>query len=118
ATTDRVPTALTPESGEEAGELLPTTVGEDANPFQIYEITLSEEQAVEDQFHLSWTGTGDDRRVSAWVYDHGAGTWLLKDSDHSADGGPVALDVTASTEENAVSADGTLHLLVWRGLVE
>ncbi|PYF97292.1 protein of unknown function, partial [Georgenia satyanarayanai] len=118
ATEDRVPTALAPDSGEVAGELLPTTVGEDANPFQIYEITLTEEQAAEEELHLSWSGTGDDRRVSAWVFDHGAGEWLLKDSDHDADGGEVALDVTARAQENVVSDDGTVHLLVWRGLVE
>jgi len=118
ATEDRVPAALTPESGEESGELLPTTVGEDANPFQIYAVTLTEEQAAEEEFHLGWTGTGDDRRVSAWVWDHGAQEWLLKDSDHSAEGEAVALDVTARAEEGAVGPDGTLHLLVWRGLVE
>lgn len=116
-TTDRVPTGLAPTSGEVVEGLTPTTVGEDANPFQVYEISLDPEQAAQDELHLTWQGTGDDRRVSAWVYDHAEQRWRLKDSAADADGGPVALDVTALASEGAVQ-DGVLHLLVWRGLTE
>lgn len=114
-TTDRVPDALTPESGTVTGDILTTTVGDDANPYQIHEISLTAEQAAQDQFHLVWKGTADDRRVSAYVYDHAAGTWLLKASGSDADGGTVELDVVARADENAV-AENTLHVLVWRGL--
>ncbi|PJJ63785.1 DUF2341 domain-containing protein [Compostimonas suwonensis] len=117
SSSDRVPDALTPASGTVSGELLPTTVGSNANPYQIYEISLTPEQAAQDQFHLVWKGTADDRRVSAYVYDTEAGTWLLKDSEADAEGGAVALDVTARADEHAVSG-GKLHLLVWRGLTE
>ncbi|WP_127818430.1 metallophosphoesterase [Microbacterium sp. CPCC 204701] len=114
-TTDRVPDALTPTSGTATGDLLTTTVGSDANPFQIYEISLTDAEAAQDEFHLVWKGTADDRRVSAYVYDHVAGAWVLKASGSDADGGTVALDVVARADENAV-AENTLHLLVWRGL--
>jgi predicted phosphodiesterase len=115
STPDRVPDALTPASGKAGDELVPTTVGEDENPFQVYEISLTGEQAAQDEFHLTWSGAGDARTVSAHVYDHAAGRWLLKGSGSDPDGAAVALDVTARADENVV-ADGKLHLLVWRGL--
>lgn len=117
-TTDRTPAALTPGSGRVTGELLSTTVGQDANPYQIYEVKLSEDEAQLDRFHLVWRGTGDDRRVSAYVYDHLGSGWVLKDTGADPDGGTIELDVDARADEGAVSAERTLHLLVWRGLAE
>lgn len=114
-TTDRVPDALTPTSGAVTGQLYGTTVGADENPYQIYEISLTDDQAAQDQFHLAWKGTADDRRVSAYVYDHTADRWVLKASGSNADGGQVELDVVARADENAV-AERTMHVLVWRGL--
>ncbi|RBQ18332.1 hypothetical protein DP939_20925 [Spongiactinospora rosea] len=114
-TPDRVPGALKPGSGTVGKELLPTTRGSNENPFQIYEISLTGEQAKQQEFHLTWTGSGDDRTVSAHVYDHAAGRWILKDSGADPSGAAVQLDVTARAAENVV-AGGKLHLLVWRGM--
>ncbi|MEV0611954.1 DUF2341 domain-containing protein [Nonomuraea sp. NPDC050404] len=114
-TPDRVPDALKPGSGTVSDKLLPTTVGKNENPYQIYEISLTAEQAGQQEFHLTWTGTGDDRTVSAHVYDHAAGRWILKDAGSDKSGAAVELDVTARADENVV-AGGKLHLLVWRGL--
>ncbi|MBF8184562.1 DUF2341 domain-containing protein [Nonomuraea sp. K274] len=114
-TPDRVPDALTPGSGTVSEQLLPTTVGANENPFQVYEISLTDEQAEQKEFHLTWTGSGDERTVSAHVYDHAAGRWILKDSGSDPSGAAVELDVTARADENVV-AEGKLHLLVWRGL--
>ncbi|WP_308800030.1 DUF2341 domain-containing protein [Agromyces silvae] len=116
ATTDRVPTALTPQSGTVTGELFSRTAAENANPFQIYEISLTEQQAEQDRFHVVWRGSGDDRRVSAWVYDHAAGAWRLKASDADEGGAAIELDVEAYAGEGAVSNERTMHVLVWRGL--
>ncbi|MCT2581834.1 metallophosphoesterase [Actinophytocola gossypii] len=117
STTDRTPEALTPTSGETTGDLSPTTVGDDENPFQIYAVSLTGRQAEAKSFHVTWRGTGDTRTVSAWVYDHGAGRWLLKDSGSNAEGGEVTLDVTARADEHAVE-QRRMHILVWRGLTE
>lgn len=112
---ERVPDGLTPGSGQVSATLLPTTVGDNANPFQIYAISLTPAQAARDQYHLTWRGTADKRRVSAWVWDNEANRWLLKASAFSANGAAVALDVTARAAEHAV-AGGKLRVLVWRGL--
>lgn len=112
STTDRTPDAITPTSGEVSEDGLPVTVGDNANPYQIYEIPV---EAGEGEYHLTWSGTGDDRTVSAWVYDHEARSWILKDEASDENGEAVSLDVTALESENAV-ADGHVILLVWRGM--
>jgi len=114
STTDRTPAALTPSSGAVTDELLPTTVGADENPFQIYEVALTDEQARQEQLHFSWNGSGDDRRVSAYVWNAQTQAWALKDT--AAADGAIELDVTAGRA--AISAESTVSLLVWRGLVE
>jgi hypothetical protein len=114
---DRVPTALTPTSGEVTDDLTPETIAADENPFQIYEIALTPEQIAQDRFQFAWNGTGGDRRVSAWVWDHLAGSWLLKDQAADAAGGVLSLDVTATTGENVVGPSGAMTVLIWRGLV-
>ncbi|MEV4571338.1 DUF2341 domain-containing protein [Nonomuraea sp. NPDC049419] len=114
-TPDRVPDALKPDSGTVSEQLLPTTEGTNENPYQIYEISLTAEQAAQQEFHLTWTGSGDERTISAHVYDHTAGRWILKDTGSDPSGAEIQLDVTARGGENVVSG-GRLHLLVWRGL--
>jgi hypothetical protein len=114
-TNARVPHDLTPGSGEISTTLLPTTVGDNANPYQMYEIALTSAQAARSRYHLTWRGAGDKRRVSAWVWNGKTSKWLLKDSGFSDSGGAVSLDVTALASENAV-ADGKVRLLIWRGL--
>lgn len=117
-TTDRVPTALTPTSGTPTSELTPATVGADKNPFQIYRITLTEDQAADDEWHFSWRGEADERTVSAWVWDTAAQRWLLKEADASREGADVNLDVRTTVAEHPVSAERVLTVLVWRGLTE
>ncbi|WP_244931177.1 metallophosphoesterase [Nocardioides sp. W7] len=117
-TADRVPTALTPLSGTPGSELTPTTVGDDKNPFQIYRITLTEEQVAEDEWHFSWRGRADTRTVSAWVWDTVAQRWVLKESDASPEGSDVNLDVRTTAAEHPVSDERVLTVLVWRGLTE
>lgn len=118
STPARVPAALTPSSGSPTAELTPASLGDDENPFQIYRITLSEEQAADDAWHFSWRGRADDRTVSAWVWDTAARTWLLKEFDANAAGGDVNLDVRTDATEHPVSTERVLTVLVWRGLTE
>ncbi|WP_162893344.1 DUF2341 domain-containing protein [Microbacterium halotolerans] len=112
--TDRTPEAITPDSGTATASLLPTTVGDDANPYQIYTITLTEEQAVQDQLHFAWKGRGDQRRVSAHIWDATASAWTLSGAGSSNAGEEFSLDITAGAE--AISAERTVTLLIWRGL--
>lgn len=117
-TTDRVPTALRPTSGRVSAEPLPTTVGEDENPFQIHTVTLTPEQAARGEWHMSWRGTGDTRRVSAWWWHPEREEWVLAESKANSAGGPVNLDVRVTADDGAIAADRTVSVLVWRGLTE
>jgi uncharacterized repeat protein (TIGR02543 family) len=112
----REPSALTPSSGSATSELTPSSVGEDTNPFQIYRLALTEEQAAEGEWHFSWRGRADTRTVSAWVWDTAAQEWLLKEADASPSGDAVNLDVRTTAADNPVSAQRVLTVLVWRGL--
>jgi hypothetical protein len=116
STTASTPASLTLSSGEVSSELLPTTVGDDENPYQIYSIQLTDAQAAQDQFHLAWQGTSDKRRVSGWVWDNSAGSWVLIDSDADTSGGTVSLDLSLTSSQNVLSSEKKLNLLIWRGL--
>ena len=120
---DRTPEEITPDSGDvtdaSAGEIRTVASGE--NPYQIHEISLSAEQAEQaraDGLHFSWQGSGDDRQVSAHLWDHDAEEWVLEDTDSDPDGGGLLLDVETEGGAQAIAEDGTVSLLVWRGLPE
>jgi len=116
STSDRVPTALTPNSGSVVSGITPTTVGDDKNPFQIYRISLTDEQVSQDEWHFSWRGTADTRTVSAWVWNTETSAWVMKQSDSSPEGDTVNLDVRAADADHPVSTGKELTVLVWRGL--
>ncbi|MFC7767063.1 hypothetical protein [Leucobacter soli] len=118
STEDRVPDALTPTSGTVTTETSPTTVGEDRNPYQIYRIALTEEQAAENEWHFSWRGTADARTVSAWVWNTETAKWALKEANADPEGRTVNLDVRATDADRAVDGSRTLTVLIWRGLTE
>ncbi len=117
-TAAREPSELTPYSGKVTDELTPTVVGEDKNPYQVYRITLTEEQAAEGEWHFSWRGKADKRTVSAWVWDNNASKWVLKESDASPEGDTVNLDVRTTGADHSVSGARVLTVLIWRGLTD
>jgi hypothetical protein len=112
----RTPEKLTPSSGEVSTELDPTTVGDNKNPYQIYSISLSADQAAQDQFHLTWSGKADRRRVSALVWNTATSAWEVVATGSSSTADTVNLDINAKAEHHPVSADRKLTVLIWRGL--
>lgn len=118
STKDRVPDALTPTSGSASTKLTPETVGDDENPYQLYRITLTEDQADDREWHFSWRGAADTRTVSAWVWNTQARSWVLKESTASPEGDTVNLDVRATEADHPVDSGRTMTVLIWRGLTE
>lgn len=124
---DRTPEEILPDSGEVAGASATEqrTAASGENPYQIHEISLSTDQAEQaraDGLHFSWEGSGDDRQVSAHLWDHEAEEWVLEDTDSDPEGGGLVLDVETEGRTDggpqAIADDGTVSLLVWRGLPE
>ena len=113
STTAKLPLALKPDAGTVTQELYPETVGDNETPYQIYQITLTEEQQQAQNFHLEWTGSSS-RQVGAYVYNTQKDQWILLDSGSGEEGFTLALDVK---NEN-VLADGVLSILIWRGMNE
>lgn len=112
----RTPEALTPASGEVSPELDPTTVGDNKNPYQIYSISLTDDQAAQDQFHLTWSGKADRRRVSALLWNNATSAWEVAATGSSSTADTVNLDITAKAENHPVSDEHKLTVLIWRGL--
>ncbi len=107
-----LPTALSPTSGTETNTLTPVTTGDNAVPYQIYTITLNDEQQAAESFHLTWKGSAN-REVGAYVYDHSQFGWTLL-STGSGDSTVLEMDIP---NENVLK-DGKLTILIWRGMNE
>ena len=115
-TTDELlPYGIAPTDGEPSDSLFGTVTGEGENPYQIYEITLTEEQMQEESFHLVWNGTAE-REVTAFVYDTAENGWREMGSAYDQDAESVSIDMNI-TNENVIR-DGKLTVLIWRGMTE
>ena len=113
STEDALPTQITPQSGtvvEDFASGTVETVGENKNPYQIYTITLDEQQQQGSEFDLTWTGSST-RQVSAFVYDYAQSEWKLLDSGCGED---IILEM--KIENKDVLQDGKLSVLIFRGL--
>ncbi len=108
-----LPTAVQPDGGTEADGLSPVTEGEDQTPYQIYRITLTEEQQAAQSFRFTWNGTAE-REVTLYVYDYASSGWRQAGSG-SGDG---SFSIEAEIENSNVVKDGQISLLVWRGMNE
>lgn len=89
-----------------------TTRTEDGtNPYQIYKISLTEEQVAEGKYHVGWHGTSS-RQVHAYAYDQERNTWVKTASTSGS--GNVSMDI--KIEGSQYTKDGELYLLFFRGL--
>lgn len=81
------------------------------NPYQIYKISLTEEQVTAGTYHIGWHGTSS-RQIHAYAYDQDAKTWVKAASTKGT--GNVSMDV--QIEGSQYTKDGKLYLLFFRGL--
>ena len=94
-----------------------TTVGNGKTPYQIYEVTLSEEEKAQNRIDVTWTGNtgGHQRDVTAYFYDHTSNKWVKADSRSGE--GSFSLDLTIPVSA-AVDQSCKVQILIWRGLNE
>lgn len=89
-----------------------TTKTEDgSNPYQIYKMSLTEEQVTAGTYHIGWHGTSS-RQIHAYAYDQDAKTWVKAASTTGT--GNVSMDI--QIEGSQYTKDGKLYLLFFRGL--
>lgn len=114
-TSDRLPDGIKPTDGQQSNSLFGTVSGQDENPYQIYEISLNEQQEKAKNFHLVWNGTAE-REVTAYVYNTAQSGWVEVGSAYCQDSESVSIDMNISNQD--VIKDGKLTLLFWRGMTE
>lgn len=112
-TADALPDALRPGDGVRREGLTGVTAGADLNPYQIYEITLTPEQAAASQFHLVWKGS-TERLITTYVFDNSRDGWVETGSAYDKETGRGTIEMTIANEN--VVKDGKLYLLIWRGM--
>ncbi len=114
-TADRLPDRIKPTDGKQSGTLFGTTSGQGENPYQIYEITLTEQQQRAKNFHLVWNGFAE-REVTAYVYNTAENSWKEVGSAYDQDAKSVSIDLNIPNK-NVVNG-GKLTLLFWRGMTQ
>lgn len=112
--TGNTPEAINPMECEYTAQKLAnttTTTEDGSKPYQIYRISLTEEQAAAGAYHIGWYGTSG-RQIHAYAYDQDASAWVKEAS--SAGSGELSMDI--NVEGSQYTKDGHLYLLFFRGL--
>ena len=113
-TTALLPDNLRPGDGVKQDSLFVAAAGTDVNPYQIYEISLNEEQQAAGKFGFTWKGV-TERQVTSYVFHYDKDAWVQTGSAYNEDGEGV---IQMSIENEDVVRDGKLYLLIWRGMTE
>lgn len=114
STTENTPDSIDPMTCGYAVQELSnmTTATEDGTkPYQIYKISLTEEQIAEGKYHIGWYGASD-RQIHAYAYDQEAGKWVKTASTSGS--GNLSMDI--EVDGSQYTKDGHLYLLFFRGL--
>ena len=90
---------------------LTTRTEDGTNPYQIYKISLTEEQIEAGSYHIGWHGTSS-RQIHAYAYDQEQEKWIKIASTTGS--GDVSMDIQVNG--NQYTKDGKLYLLFFRGL--
>ncbi len=109
----KTPTGVDP-SVQSYGALtdsLTTEVTDGTNPYQIYKVTLSDEEVSYESRRFTWQGRSD-RQLHAYAYDANLGEWIkITSSD-----GTGELSMNIEIEGTQFVSDNTLYLMIFRGL--
>ena len=113
STRDKTPVAVDPTVAEfgELSATLTTTVTDGTNPYQIYRITLTEEQQAYGSWRFFWEGEST-RQIHAYGYDFLQKQWVKLASTQGS--GELSMNILA--EGVQYTEDGILYLMLFRGL--
>ncbi len=113
ATEGKTPEGVDPTAAGygEFTDSLTTTVEDGTNPYQIFKVTLTDEEAGYGAWRFAWQGNSD-RELHAYAYDATLGEWTkITSSDGTGD---IAMNIEISGAQYV--ADNTLYLMIFRGL--
>ena len=113
STEGKTPAGVDPTAASysEFTDNLTTTVEDGTNPYQIFKVTLTDEEAGYGAWRFAWQGTSD-RELHAYAYDATLGEWTkITSSDGTGD---IAMNIEINGAQYV--ADNTLYLMIFRGL--
>ena len=113
STSDKTPDAVDPASltYAELSDTLTTTVTDGTNPYQIYRVSLTEEQRAYGAWRFFWEGQSS-RQIHAYAYDLVQRQWVKLASTK----GSEELSLHILVEGTQYAQDGTLYLMLFRGM--
>ncbi len=113
STSDKTPAAVDPASMTYAdlSDVLTTTVTDGTNPYQIYRVTLTEDQLAYGGWRFYWEGEST-RQIHAYGYDFLQKQWVKLASTKGS--GTLSMDILAGGAQYA--DDGILYLMLFRGM--
>ena len=114
STVAKTPAAVDPAKADytPVSDGLPTTTVEDGtNPYQIYQVTLTEAQAAEGSWRFCWQGESS-RQVHAYGYDFDQDKWVKLASSQ----GTGNLTLNVELEGTQYTENNTLYLMIFRGM--
>ena len=113
STPDKTPAAVDPTTASYADltDTLTTTVADGTNPYQIYRVTLTEEQAAYGAWRFFWQGNST-RQIHGYGYDFQQKQWVKLASTEGS--GELSMHILA--EGSQYTENGILYLMIFRGL--
>lgn len=113
STSDKTPNGVDPvtESYEELSAAMTTAVTDGTNPYQIYRVTLTEEQLSYGAWRFYWEGESN-RQIHGYAYDFLQKQWVKLASTE----GSGALSMNILAEGAQYTENGVLYLMIFRGL--
>lgn len=113
STQEKLADAIRPGDGTKSDKLFTETSDENATPYQIYEISLTDAQASNDKFHIVWNGS-TEREITAYVFDYAADGWSELAHAYNEETGAGTMDITVKNEN--ILDGNKMYLLIWRGM--
>ncbi len=112
STADKTPANVDPAlASYSALSAMTTTVNDGTNPYQIYRVTLTEEQLSYGAWRFFWQGESD-RQIHAYGYDFLQKQWVKLASTEGT--GELSLNIVA--EGSQYAENGVLYLMLFRGM--
>ena len=113
STENKTPAGVDPaeQTYSELTDSVTTEVSDGTSPYQIFRISLSDEETSYESWRFTWQGTSD-RQLHAYAYDADLGEWTKIVS--SSGTGELSMNIAVDGAQYA--AGNTLYLMIFRGL--
>lgn len=114
--TEKLPDNVSLQGCTQSENMFNKTSVSGENPYQIYEITLSDEELAKSSFHVLWKGKSE-REVTTYVKNNTTDKWVLTGRNYDQDNNEISIDMEIENTSDIVK-NNKIQLLIWRGMSE